>query len=120
MSGLAKKHLTEDATITISGPKRNLKQVLRLVNELDFEPVEGSASLDWRQVFKKEIEKYTEPGAALAGTRHREGLSQVALAKKSGTTQSAISAMEKGYRPIGKQVAKRLAKVLNTDYRTLL
>jgi hypothetical protein len=31
-----------------------------------------------------------------------------------------IGAMEHGRRPIGKEMAKRLAKVLNTDWRLLL
>ena len=121
MSAPEKKRPIE-AKVTIIGPKRKLKQVLKLVDQLEYRPfsTESEDSLDWRKVFEKEIKKYTEPGAALKGARIREGFSQAALAKKIKSTQGAVSAMESGVRPIGKEIAKRLAKVLKTDYRTLL
>jgi DNA-binding XRE family transcriptional regulator len=118
MSAPVKKRLTE-ARITIVGPKNKLNQVLKLVEKCEFSPLSDD-SLDWRFVFEREIKKYTQPGAALRGARIREGMSQVALAKKIRSTQGAVSAMEAGVRPIGKEIAKRLSKALNTDYRTLL
>lgn len=120
MSGLAKKRSTETATITIAGPRKNVNQVLRLVKVLDFKPAYETAASEWRAVLKEETESYGEPGAALKGARLREGLSQVELAKMCQTTQGAISAMERGRRSIGKRVARRLAMVLNTHYRSFL
>jgi ribosome-binding protein aMBF1 (putative translation factor) len=59
-------------------------------------------------------------GDILRGARHREGLTQAQLAAEIGAKPSHISEMEKGKRPIGKDMAKRLAKALNTSYRVFL
>ena len=59
-------------------------------------------------------------GHSLRGARYREDVSQRQLSKLTGVTVQNISAMEHGRRPIGKEMAKRLAKVLNTDWRLLL
>lgn len=60
------------------------------------------------------------PGSSLQAYRYREELTQQQLAKKSGISQANISAMEKGRRPIGLQVAKKLAEILNCDYKKLV
>jgi len=59
-------------------------------------------------------------GHSLRGARYREDISQRALARLTGVSVQNISAMENGRRPIGKDMAKRFAKVLNTDYRVFL
>ena len=59
-------------------------------------------------------------GDALRGARYREDVSQRNLAKLSGVSVSNISAMENGRRPIGKDIAKRFAKILNIDWRVLI
>ena len=59
-------------------------------------------------------------GHSLRGVRYREDVSQRQLAKLTGVSVQNISAMEHGRRPIGKEMAKRSAKVLNTDWRLLL
>lgn len=59
-------------------------------------------------------------GVYLRGIRVREDLTQEALAKITGITRSNISAMEHGRRPIGRETAKKLAAVLNCDYRRFL
>jgi transcriptional regulator with XRE-family HTH domain len=45
---------------------------------------------------------------------------QQELALKSNISQANISAMEKGSRPIGLNVAIKLAKILRCDYKKLL
>jgi len=60
------------------------------------------------------------PGNSLRAYRYREELTQAELAKKSGIPQANISAMEKGKRPIGLNIAKRLADILNCDYKKLV
>lgn len=57
---------------------------------------------------------------ALRGLRNREGLTQAALGEALGTAQTNISKMELGKRPIGKQIAKKLADFFKTDYRIFL
>ena len=60
------------------------------------------------------------PAKALSSYRLREGLTQKQLAKRTGISQPNISAMEKGKRPIGLNVAKKLAKALNCRYQRLV
>ena len=59
-------------------------------------------------------------GHSLRGARYREDISQRQLAKMTGVSVQNISNMEHGRRPIGKEMAKKLAKALNTDWRHLL
>lgn len=71
-------------------------------------------------VFKDLIKEHGEPPVLLRGLRHREGLTQVEFAKKIEVTQANLSAMENGRRSIGKEVAKRIAKKFDVDYRIFL
>ena len=64
--------------------------------------------------------RYTPVGACLRGARIKEGLSQVELARTLEVTQSNLSKMEHGKRPIGKKMAQRIARVLRIDYRLFL
>jgi ribosome-binding protein aMBF1 (putative translation factor) len=59
-------------------------------------------------------------GVALRGARGKEGLTQKELAQKTGIPQSHISSMENGRMTIGRERARRLAKVLRVDYRIFL
>jgi len=56
----------------------------------------------------------------LKGLRLREGLSQLALGNLLGINQANISLMEQGKRPIGKNLARRLADFFKTDYRMFI
>lgn len=126
MSALTKKRHTNTIAITIGdkrphrwvGPRSKLRLVRSLLAEMNFEPEE--ASVPWREVAKKDIEKYGEGGLMIRGSRYKEGLTQVQLSKRLKIPQSHISAMENGSRPIGKNMAKKLAKIFNTDYRVFL
>jgi DNA-binding XRE family transcriptional regulator len=60
------------------------------------------------------------PGSAIRGLRLREGLTQEQLARLLGIKRTNLSEMENGKRPIGKNMAKRLAQVLKTDYKVFL
>ena len=71
-------------------------------------------------VFGDLINEHGEPGLLLKGLRHREGLSQIELAKILNITQTNLSAMENGRRAIGKELAKRIAEKFEVDYRTFL
>lgn len=59
-------------------------------------------------------------GHVLRGARYRENVSQRQLARLTGVSVQNISAMENGRRPLGKEMAKRFAAVLNTDWRVFL
>lgn len=71
-------------------------------------------------MFERLDEKYTKAGALLKGLRLREGLSQVAFAKKIQVTQPNLSSMENGKRLVGKAIAKRIGKIFGVDYRYFL
>lgn len=60
------------------------------------------------------------PARLLRGARLREGLTQEKLATAIGCKKHHISEMENNKRPIGKNMAQRLAEALNTDYRNFL
>jgi transcriptional regulator with XRE-family HTH domain len=60
------------------------------------------------------------PGSAIRGLRLREGLTQEQLAQRLGIKRNNLSEMENGKRPIGKNMAKRLAETLHTNYKVFL
>ena len=67
------------------------------------------------EVFGKHSPGQTEAAVYLRGIRYREDLTQKQLADLAGIPQRHLSEMENGKRPIGKENAKKLAKVLNAD-----
>jgi DNA-binding XRE family transcriptional regulator len=62
----------------------------------------------------------SQSAVMLRGLRNREGITQAELGKLLDVEQTNISQMERGKRQIGKQIATRLAKVFDTDYRLFL
>ena len=79
------------------------------------ESKEDGESVPWKEVYPD-----FNPSIALRGARKRENLTQQALAQLVRVNQTHISEMENRKRPIGKEMAKRLAAVLNVDYRIFL
>jgi DNA-binding XRE family transcriptional regulator len=76
---------------------------------------EDRDSVPWEEVYPD-----FNGSVALRGARKREGLTQKELARLVGGSQTHISEMEHDKRPIGKDLARRLAKVLKADYRVFL
>jgi DNA-binding XRE family transcriptional regulator len=72
-------------------------------------------SVPWEEVYPD-----FNGSVALRGARKREALTQKELARLVGVSQTHISEMEHGKRPIGKDMARRLAKVLKVNYRVFL
>lgn len=64
--------------------------------------------------------KYTKPGMLLRCLRIREGYTQEEFAQLINISQANLSKMELGKRPIGKEMAKRIAKAFDINYRSLL
>ena len=54
------------------------------------------------------------------GIRQRQDLTQKEMAEALGLTQSNISDIERGRRPIGKALAKKVAERFKAEYRLLL
>ena len=123
MSETAKKHLTSSIRIIIGRqsllflvPKEKAKSVAELLSDYERE----DEIVDATDVFPVLKDAQKRPGTMLQGARLKEGLSQEQLARKLGISQANLSKMEIGSRSIGKKMARRLAKVLNVNYRLFL
>jgi DNA-binding XRE family transcriptional regulator/predicted DNA binding CopG/RHH family protein len=103
-------------SIRVRVPTKKLRKVKQAMASYGVEE-EGELldSVPWKEVYPQ-----FNASVALRGARKREGLTQKELALSIGVKQSHISEMEKGKRPIGKDLAKRLCKALNIDYRVFL
>jgi DNA-binding XRE family transcriptional regulator len=60
------------------------------------------------------------PAISFHGIRLRHNLTQKQMATKIGISQSDVSKIEKGERPIGKKLAMRIGKALGIDYKRFL
>jgi DNA-binding XRE family transcriptional regulator len=98
-------------------PSRRAAAILELVREYQVD-VDENVPAD--AVLNDVYKKYGKTGSVIRGFRAREDMTQLELAKKLGVTQGDLSKMENGKRPVGKEMAHRLANVLNTDYRVFL
>jgi len=87
------------------------KQVLASYGAIAEDP----ESIPWEEVYPD-----FNGSVALRGARKRETLTQKELARLVGVSQTHISEMEHGKRPIGKDMARRLAKALKVNYRVFL
>jgi DNA-binding XRE family transcriptional regulator len=123
-----KKHLTDSLAVTIESkrkkrtfivPREKAKGLVCLIEEFEVEDSKDKLAIS-DDVFGGINQKYTKPGAMLKGARLKEELTQKELANKLGIPQNHISAMEHGKRTIGKNMARRLAKVLGISYKVFL
>ncbi len=114
MSELTNELITTDyVDVSFRIPAKNLEKAKKALSNLGAE--ETVTSIPWREVLPG-----FEAGQALRGARKRESLTQKQLASLLGVSQTHISEMEHGKRPIGKEMARRLARVLKVDYRVFL
>ncbi len=124
MSELMKKRPINETEIVVKGkrprlfvvPKDKARGLIQLLQ--DYEVVDEGVTR--KDAFSDLHEKYSEAGSILKGERYSTGMTQSELAEKLGVDQADISKMESGMRPVGKAMAKRLAKVFRTDYRVFL
>jgi len=107
---------TEYVEIRYRIPINRLTEIQKFMASYGAEEARGDCeSIPWKEAYPD-----FNPSIALRGARKRENLTQQALAKLMGINQTHISEMENRKRPIGKEMAKRLAAVLNVDYRIFL
>ncbi len=118
MQALTKKPRTKGLVVLrFTGPLEKKGKAIEALKSLGF--TDTSESIPWRDAFP-EYDDNTLPGVALAGARAKEGLTQQELSRLTGIPQRHISEMQNGKRAIGKERAKRLAKVLNIGYKVFL
>jgi DNA-binding XRE family transcriptional regulator len=98
----------------VAGLKGVIENVLLLLDNAAEENESRTYTVE--EVFPEGI----RPMDVLRGARYREDLTQAQLAAKVGVKATNISEMERGKRIIGKEMAKRLAKALNTTYKVFL
>jgi DNA-binding XRE family transcriptional regulator len=96
-------------------PAPRAAAILELVHEYQ---VKENVPAD--DVLRDVYKKYGKTGSVIRGFRAREDMTQTQLARKLGVTQGDLSKMENGKRPVGKEMAHRLEKVFNTDYRVFI
>jgi len=116
-----KKHPTEDGLVSLQFRVHpaNVERIRRYVAAV--EPAEGdSDGITVDEFFDKYFTGQPRWAVALRGYRTREALTQRQLAELTGIPQRHISEMENGKRTIGKEAARKLAAVLNADYRVFL
>lgn len=80
--------------------------------------VGGERNYTVAEVFPEYLDK--DKQITLRAYRCRENLTQRQLAELAGILQRHISEMETGKRVIGKEMARRLSKVLKADYKMFL
>lgn len=74
--------------------------------------------LDWRRALQ--VSDAELPATVLRGARVKEGLTQKQLSEQANIPQGHISAMERGKRPIGVTIAKKLGMALNISHKVFL
>lgn len=113
----------ENITITIKGLARTPEIFVvprRLGRELHA-LISGKPAVKSAAAVLPELADDTQrPASILRGLRHREKLTQKTLADLLGVRQHHLSEMENGKRPIGKEMAKKMAGVLRADWRIFL
>ena len=121
MPALTKKRPTEEVLVRvrITLPLEKWPETRRTLREMEIQVEEEDELLPWREAFPG-LEDQAMPGLYLKAARHNAGLTQAALAERTGVAQHHLSEMENGKRPIGKKMARTLAEALKIDYRYLL
>lgn len=82
--------------------------------------IKEEKSISASKFLDETFEDLPRGAVSLAGLRYRENMTQKELGELIGVKQGNISQMERGLRPIGKNMAKTFAKVFKTDYRIFL
>ena len=78
-------------------------------------------SIPWQEVLGTFIqEDGGKTAVAVRAARIRASMSQQQLADAIGAHKSHISEIERGKRPVGKMLARKLGDALNMNYRVFL
>jgi len=134
MSELMKRLPTDVVEVIILYHGRNQRYIARhqqvrplmqYLEKNDFASIKAShktikKSIAWEKLAEDQIKTLPRGAIALRGSRVKENMTQLQLARLVKIEQTNISKMERGKRTIGKVMAHRLAKVLHVDYRLFL
>ena len=111
--------------IEIAIGSQGTKKKLFLVSEDKANAIETLLSdteeyVDALDVFPDLKDPQKRIGITFRSIRTKTGLTQKQLATKLGLDQADVSKIEKGIRPIGKALAKKIEKLFKIDYRRFL
>ncbi len=115
-------HALGDIIVTPSGdvnPAR-LKKMIRYTLDQYMTEDRVPAKTVHAEAKQRYGDQYRTPGYYLRVYRQRAELTQAELAEQAGIRQHHLSEMEHNKRPLGKANAKKLAAILDCDYRKLL
>lgn len=110
------EHPTNLVQLSFNVPSYMVNKVLATMHSYGLQ--EESEAMPWREAMPTDDSEW--PQIALRGGRTKEGLTQQQLSELTGIPRAHISAMENGKRPIGKQIARKLADALHMDSRLFL
>lgn len=115
-----KRHTDGTVRLSVTVPEARaddiaaaLSGVLRLVGGLREASAPGGVSAS-------EALPNMTPGNVLRGARGLREMTQAQLSAVLGIPKSNISEMERGVRPIGKEMARRLGSALQMPYKSFL
>ncbi len=119
---------TEEITITIKGltpkpeiytlPKKIGRDLISYIEESYIDYNEDTAASNI--VLPELTDDIKRPATILRGLRYREGFTQKQLADKLSIRQHHLSEMENGKRTISNDMAKKLAELLNVNWKIFL
>jgi DNA-binding XRE family transcriptional regulator len=126
MSALMKtRHTEQIAEILLQLPPVAVEKVSRAI-EKTLKSLGHSVSV--RRLNDEGEELYTfeelfpeaTPGRNLRGFRNRDEMTQEELAVKLGATQTRVSELESGKRPISRRMAEKLGAIFEIPYKAFL
>lgn len=124
MSGAVKVRHTEITikqgleTTKFKLPQEAGRSLLNFLRSLQIDPDERTVPAE--DVFPDIKDPAKRIGIIFRGIRFKHNLTQTEVAKRLGIDQSDVSKIEKGKRPVGKALAKKIEKEFGIEYRRLL
>lgn len=128
MPGAAKKRPTEAVKVTVGSgrsarsfaiPASQKREVVKFITSC-IKQAALEKSVPAEKILPELADDSLRPAAMLRGARYKAQLTQAELAAKLAIRQHHLSEMENAKRPIGRDMARRLAVVLKCDYRLFL
>lgn len=125
MSGAAKMRHTEitikqgKETSKFQVPQEAAQGLIKFLKSLQ-EQIKLKDTVPAAEIFPDLKDPVKRIGIIFKGLRFKNDLTQAQVAKRLGIDQSDVSKIEKGKRPIGKALAKKIEKEFGIDYRRLL
>ncbi len=115
-------HDLGDVVLKPSGKvdRARLKKMIRSTLDQYLAEDRVSAKTLHEEAKQRHVDHYRTPGYYLHLYRQRAELTQAELADTTGIRQHHLSEMEHNKRVLGKANAKKLADILDCDYRKLL